>query len=58
MYVIYRSRDEKIELTKDKVHAEPDDDKFTFANDVAEWVLSRSLMTRESDESEAVRSKL
>ena len=40
------------------MHAEPDDDKFTFANDVAEWVLSRSLMSKESDGSEAVRSKL
>lgn len=48
----------ELKLTKDKVHAEPDDDKFTFANDVAEWVLSRSLISKDSDGSEAVRSKL
>ena len=40
------------------VHAEPDNDKYMFANDVAEWVLSKSLLAKESNATETVRSKL
>ena len=40
------------------VHAEPDNDKFTFANDVTEWILSRGRLAKDSDALETISSKL
>ena len=40
-----------------KLHAEPGEDKFTFANDVAKWILDRSGSLSETKE-ETLRPKL
>ena len=42
---------------KHKLHSEPGEDKFTFANDAAKWILDRSGPLAESA-SESSRSKL
>lgn len=41
-------RDGKLmEANSNIVHSEPGEDKRTFANDVADWVLARASMARE-----------
>ena len=47
-------------LTLGKVHAEPGEDKITFANDVADWILARTGATvgQISDEAQVAVSKL
>lgn len=46
-------------LTVDTVHVEPGEDKITFANDVASWVLTRIIPAEEHTRSESqAKSKL
>ena len=46
-------------LTVDTVHVEPGEDKITFANDVASWVLARIVPDGEHTSSDSqARSKL
>lgn len=42
-----------------KLHAEPGEDKLTFARDVGDWVLARSVVAdQEVDPLNEARSKL
>lgn len=46
-------------LTEVTVHVEPGEDKITFANDVASWVLARIFPNGEHNSSDSqARSKL
>lgn len=46
-------------LTVDIVHVEPGEDKITFANDVASWVLARTVAAGEHNSNDLqAKSKL
>ena len=42
----------------DAVHAEPNDDKYTFAKDVGDWILLKCSQLAGSDGAEPAKSKL
>jgi acylglycerol lipase len=41
-----------------KLHAEPGEDKITFANDVADWILARSGWDPQRSEDAPAKSRL